>query len=513
MTAYQSGISSLAVSFPKTIRTNDYWQQKYPELIPQPRSRRVKRPIQKNSLSNDLDIWSQAVSPYLSDPFRGNVERRVVDDGESALMLEYTSAKAVLDAINLAPTQIDLIIVSSLFSEKLGTGNAVALADQLGLNVPAWNLDSTCSGALIALQNACSLIQAGEYTKVLVVASHLGSNVVEPSDTLAWSMGDGAGAFVVEPLNSGQGLLGSKVVNTASTCGAYVHELVIDQAGNPRYFTRTGENMSMLAATAVDFVRDCCRAAIKSAGVTLEQIDYFAFNTPTPWYSQVCVQALDISPERVLNLYPHYANIGPVYPIANLYHAALDGRIRENDLVLIYSNGAGATAAAMVVRWGDVALGPAPALPLQVISEQDKVSDILQTKDDSHVVSHVSSDIQISKEKVLAAPQPQQKKALIEAYLLQLLRHLLQHPELRLETDQSLRYLVDSLVALEIKRRLEVDLGIQVPMIKLFQNDCIEKLVDFIVEQFMVMSLTAPFQPSLNRNDEDRNDDFQELIL
>ena len=201
MVYYQAGISSVAVSFPKTIRTNDYWRQNYPELLPKIRSRRVRKSTtQPNPAPQNLDIWSQAVAPYLSDPFRGNVERRVISDGDSSLTLEYAAAKAVLETVDISPKQIDLIIISSLFSETIGLNSAVNLAEQLGINAPAWHLDSTCSGALIALQNACALIQAGEYSKVLVVASHIGSNAVEQSDTLAWSMGDGAGAFLVEPL-------------------------------------------------------------------------------------------------------------------------------------------------------------------------------------------------------------------------------------------------------------------------------------------------------------------------
>ncbi|MEH2408391.1 hypothetical protein [Nostoc sp.] len=63
-----------------------------------------------------------------------------------------------------------------------------------------WNLESTCSSALIALQNAQALIQTGIYRNVLVVVSHIGSNTVNEEDTLSWSMGDGAGAFVVDSL-------------------------------------------------------------------------------------------------------------------------------------------------------------------------------------------------------------------------------------------------------------------------------------------------------------------------
>jgi 3-oxoacyl-[acyl-carrier-protein] synthase-3 len=68
MVYYPVGISSLAVSFPKIIRTNDYWQENFPELIPQTHSKRVKRSprFTKSTYElNELDIWSQEVAPYL----------------------------------------------------------------------------------------------------------------------------------------------------------------------------------------------------------------------------------------------------------------------------------------------------------------------------------------------------------------------------------------------------------------------------------------------------------------
>ncbi len=108
-----------------------------------------------------------------------------------------------------------MAIVASLFTDNL-MDNTALLARKLGLKCPAWNLESTCSSALVALQNARALIQTGEYRNALVIVSHFGSNTVRDKDTLAWSMGDGAGAFVVDQLKPNQGVLASKIVSTAA---------------------------------------------------------------------------------------------------------------------------------------------------------------------------------------------------------------------------------------------------------------------------------------------------------
>jgi 3-oxoacyl-[acyl-carrier-protein] synthase III/acyl carrier protein len=482
------GIRSLAVSFPSIIRTNEYWQEKYPELFAQvkPRTARVSRSA--SPTNNQLDIWSQAVAPYLLDPFRGNVERRVLAKDESSMTLEYRTAKEALEVAKLSPVEVELMIVASLVPEHIGSGNASYLAQQLELQCPAWNLESTCSSALIALQNAHALIQTGAYRNVLVVVSHIGSNSVDEEDTLSWSMGDGAGAFVVDLLKPNQGILSSKIVSTAETHNAYLHELVTDRNGKPWIRTRTGENTSILAETAVDFVRECCQDAVKAASISLDEIDFFAFNTPTAWYSDVCTQALGINPKRTINLYPRYANIGPVFPIANLYHAVLDGKIRENNLVLVYTKGAAATAAATVMCWGEVVIGQAPAPPLSLTQAQEKIQQV-QTDNLATEKLFAVQTINFSKEKLLLA-YPEERQQILETYILEWLANLLQLPAAKLSKDQPLASILDSLTTLLLKNKIETDLQMRVPIEKFFGEKNITHLVELLLNQLALVNLT-----------------------
>jgi 3-oxoacyl-[acyl-carrier-protein] synthase III len=491
VTSHSIGIRSLAVSFPTLIRTNDYWYEKFPELAVQAQPKRVRLPRTSQSTSNNdgIEIWSQEVAPYLNDPFRGNVERRVLSHDESSLTLEYRAAKEALDAANLHPEEVELAIATSLFSEPIGLSNTSSLVRQLNLHCPAWNLESTCSSALVALQNARALVQTVDYRNVLVVVSQFGSKTVDDEDTLSWSMGDGAGAFVVSALKPNQGVLGTKIISTTATYGAYSHELVTDAQGVPRMRTRTGENASMLAETAVDFVRTCCKEAAAAAGVSLDRIHFFAFNTPTAWYASVCTRALGIDPERTINLYPRYANIGPVLPIANLYHAAQSGKLRENDLVLVYTNGAGATAGAMVMRWGDVALGAVPAPPISVTPEQEKIhlAEVDSRSAEKPPVKQIGS---LSREKLLAA-EPEQRRQMLETYLLGWLTTTLQLPPNQLTPQQSFASLLDSLMALMFRSRIETDLQVQVPMEKFFGENTIAQLAEQLLNQLVLVNLIA----------------------
>ncbi|MDV2992194.1 MAG: hypothetical protein N4J56_001848 [Chroococcidiopsis sp. SAG 2025] len=472
------GIRSIAVKFPRIVRTNDYWREKFPELVDRASPKRVR--LERPAFSTDasgIEIWSQEVKPYLADPFRGNVERRVLDLDESSLTLECDAAREAIAAAKLATEEVDLAIVTSLCSDRIAPSSAADLVRELELSCPAWNLDSTCSSALVALQNAWALVQPGLYRHVLVVVSYIGSHSVDEEDTLSWSVGDGAGAFVVSALKPNQGILGTKIVPTAATCGAYLHEIATDTQGKPWIRTKTGKDASLLAETAVDFVRTCCHGAVAAAGVTLEQIDFFAFNTPTAWYANVCTRALGIDPERTINLYPRYANIGAVLPVANLYHAAFEGKIRENDLVLVYTNGAGATAAASVMRWGDVALGAVLIPPTPLGKGGSEIPPTPLGKGGE-------------RENIFAAA-PQARQQMLESYLIEWLAGALQIPLTQLNPQQSLAFLLDSLMAFELRRRIEVDLQVQVPIERFFGDGNIAQIAEFLLDRLVLSDLTS----------------------
>ena len=474
-------IRSLAINFPQTIRTNDYWLEKFPDLFTKTGQREVRRTLATDliPIPSGIDLWLQEVTPFLADPFRGSVQRRVVAGDESSVRLECQAARSALTAANLTADEIDLAIVSSLFPSDIGPGLAAHLAQQLGLSCPAWNLESTCASALIALQTAQAFIQTGTYRQILIVVSHIGSQAVNDADTLSWSMGDGAAAMVVSADRSNRGILSTQIVPTIATCGAYTHELTIDAHGTPRIQIGTGENVSSLALTAADTVRECCQSAVAAAGISLDRIDYFAFNTPTAWYASVCAKALEIDPVRVIDLYPTYANIGPVFPLANLYHAAASGKIRPDDLVLVYANGAGATAAAMVMRWGDVALG----------SDSHKVEPIAMTKSFVSLASGavVSSGKGI-KERLLAVPMDD-RHAILEPYLVASLANLRQLSSADLDPQIVLITLLDSLLATIFRSQLEASLEIHVPMEQFLGERNIRDLTEFLLDRLLIAEM------------------------
>lgn len=356
------GVRAVAVGMPRTIRTNQYWRERAPHLIAESEQRSLARTFAPVEPSADSQPFDAEMAPYLADPFRGAVERHVLAADESALAIEAAAARDAIAAAGLTPAEVGLLMVCSLRADQLGPGNAVYLARELGLACAAWNLESTCSSAIVAIQCAAALIRAGEYRNALIVVSCTYTRDLDEGDTLQWFMGDGAGAFVVGACARGEEILGFRTAHSQATCGAFSYQLIASAGGAPRIRLVAGPGAGqLLRHSGTRLVRECCLGAAEAAGVALPEIDFFVFNTPFAWYERFCARALEIDPAKTISTYPLYANVGPALPAVNLLHAAHGQKLARGALVLVYAIGSASNASAMVMRWGDVGLGRIPA--------------------------------------------------------------------------------------------------------------------------------------------------------
>ena len=351
-------IQSLAVEMPNIVRTNDYWRERHPQIvedIEQKGRHKVWSPPQNSKAAS---LFLEEMAPYLNDPFRGTVERRVLAPGQTSLDLECGAARRALDAAGIKPQDIDITLCASFLGDHPGLGNGAFLARALELRGPAWNVESTCAGSLAALDLAASLIGSGRAQRVLVVTSCDYSRRIDESDVLSWTSGDGASAFVVGRASSNHGILGSHFVPTTSTCFSLYFEYCEPRPNE--YGVRmqcTAEAGRLLRETSEDCIRRTCEKALAEAELTIDDVEHFIFATPTAWYANFCARSLGIDRGRCVDTYPQYANIGPVCWLANLHEHARSRGIRPGDIVLLCAIGSVSSAGAIVARFGTMNLG------------------------------------------------------------------------------------------------------------------------------------------------------------
>jgi len=356
------GMLSLSVQYPRHVVTNDEIRSRSPALVADAEHRSMARLWSGRAEdTGPPDAWGAAMRPHLQDPFRGAVERRHLRDGESSLALELAAAREAMARRGVAPEAIDLVIAVSFLPDQISPGNSAFVCRELGLRAAAFNLETACSGSLVAFQTACALVQAGKYRTILVVVSCDNSRRSDPGDTLGWFLGDGAAAFIVGEVPAGEGLLAQAARHTGSLCDTFRYSLEVDPDGAPRLWMRANPSAgSMLTRLQDGFILDVTRECLARAGLRPADIRLFVHNTPTAWFHRYFAALLDVDPARTVSAYSWVGNIGPVLIPSNLHFAAARGRLVPGDLVLLYAIGTVSSTAAAVVRWGDVTLGIDP---------------------------------------------------------------------------------------------------------------------------------------------------------
>lgn len=118
-------------------------------------------------------------------------------DGTNAEDLMVEAGRKVLDKAGVNRDSIDFLITISTTSPRYINSLGPSVAKRLNLSCPAIEFKTGCASVCFALVQAAQSIKAG-WQNVLIIAGETPSRVVEPGSNLYFSVGDGAGAILVE---------------------------------------------------------------------------------------------------------------------------------------------------------------------------------------------------------------------------------------------------------------------------------------------------------------------------
>jgi acyl carrier protein len=117
----------------------------------------------------------------------------------------------------------------------------------------------------------------------------------------------------------------------------------------------------------------------------------------------------------------------------------------------------------------------------------------------------------------LIAAQPQERHRLLQSYLSEQVARVLGLSASRLDVHQPLSNLgLDSLMAVELKNRIALDLGVNVPMVKFLQGPSVEEAAAYLFEQLTQEVSDAPValaSAAAQRNGKQANGRVEEHLL
>ena len=143
----------------------------------------------------------------------GIQERRIAAEGMASSDLAVEAARRALQAAELRPEDLDMIVFATSSPDRVVPASAVYLQKKIGaFNAGAVDNLAACSGFVYALSSGWGLVANGQSNRCLVVGSEVLSRITNYLDrTTCVLFGDGAGAVVLAPSEDSGEILYSKL--------------------------------------------------------------------------------------------------------------------------------------------------------------------------------------------------------------------------------------------------------------------------------------------------------------
>jgi 3-oxoacyl-[acyl-carrier-protein] synthase-3 len=344
-------VGKIGVFLPEEVRRNDWWSAEIVERW------KTSPPTDNPVVATQEGRVMEALRALASDPFAGSVERRVMPDSMLASDMEIAAAQQALTWAGIDKQDVGLLLVSSCMPDLIGTNPACTVHAGLGLPAACISLltESSFNGFAHQVELAAAMIDTGRVRFAVLVQSSSMSRFLPYDEPYAPWSGDGATAFVMGPVAKGFGVLGTE----HGTDGSLQGGLLIGHRGarwfdrgypvlysdQPELQRRTLMLMERCAAESIN-------TALASAGLTAADVDVYACHQSVIWFRQVTAAAAGIEHARSLDTFKTTASLGAGNIPVVLAAECEQGLLRDGDIVVTHSGGAGGTWSSVVMRWG-----------------------------------------------------------------------------------------------------------------------------------------------------------------
>lgn len=278
-------------------------------------------------------------------------ERRIADDSETASSMAERSSREAMDAAQIGPKDIDLIIVATSSPDRVFPSTACLLQRRLGIpDCGAFDIQAACTGFIYALNVADQYIKAGTAKRILVVGSEINSRLVDWSDrTTCIIFGDGAGTVVLEASNE-PGIFSTHI----HADGSYEDMLYIPtrtgngEDSNSPYVCMKGNDVFKMAVTKLGKIVDETLAA---NNMDQSSIDWLIPHQANIRIIAATARKLGMPMERVIVTVETQGNTSSASVPLALDQAVRDGRIKRGQNVLMEAFGGGFVWGSALIRY------------------------------------------------------------------------------------------------------------------------------------------------------------------
>jgi 3-oxoacyl-[acyl-carrier-protein] synthase-3 len=288
----------------------------------------------------------------------GIKERRVVSDDQATSDLSIEASRIALENAGLKGKDIDLIIVATSTPDTIFPSTACWVQKGLGAGyIPAFDISAGCTGWLYGMIVAEGLILNGAHRRILLIGSEVLTKVTNMKDRNTCVLfGDAGAAVVLEESDDDSGMLSSywradgNLGNLLSlpAGGTRIPASAESVAQGLHYLQMKGNEVFK---HAVKRMGEAAEEALKSAGLTKEDIEYLIPHQANIRIIDATGRRLKVPPEKVYTNIHRYGNVSVASIPIGLHELWEEGKLKKGDIVIMVAFGAGFTWSAVAYRW------------------------------------------------------------------------------------------------------------------------------------------------------------------
>ena len=286
----------------------------------------------------------------------GIKQRHIAANDETTGDMAARAAKQALGNAGVEPGDIDTIIVATTTPDQTFPSVAVKVQADLGCPVgAAFDVQAVCTGFVYALSTADAFIQTGKAKRVLVIGAEKMSSILNWEDrTTCVLFGDGAGAVVLEAQErTGESLDERGIHSTHLYANGTQRDLLYTDGGP----STTGQSGHVVMhgrevfKYAVSYMAGAVKDALSANSIEANTVDWLVPHQANSRIIEATAKKLGLSMDKVVLTVDKHGNTSAASIPLALHEAVADGRIKQDDLLLLEAMGGGLTWGAALVRF------------------------------------------------------------------------------------------------------------------------------------------------------------------
>jgi len=270
----------------------------------------------------------------------GIKQRHIAEDNESTSSMAINASIDAIKSSGVSVKDIDLVIVATTTPDQIFPSTACIVQNKLNIVAPAFDVQAACTGFIYALSVADNYIRTGMSKNILVIGSEKYSNLLDWNDRSTCVLfGDGAGAVILSA-DSKQGIISSHI----HADGQY-NDLL--SAENNQIKMKGNEVFKVAVNTLSKLVDE----TLTKNNMDKTSIDWLVPHQANLRIIKAAAKKLSLSLDQVVVTVDNHANTSAASIPLALNEAVKDGRIKEDQVLLLEAFGSGFTWGSVLLRY------------------------------------------------------------------------------------------------------------------------------------------------------------------